>query len=169
MLLEVFPNTCHSAGPIPALLRALQTCSEKRCLLVLSDIFFQSNPYIAIKKMAIKHQNILCLSSRRSGRNALAIVRGSRVTRLYYGRGPAESSQRNVLSWNGIALFRPEILGGVSVRSESVAKRRLEDLFNSAVSEGHLFQYSCGSDFVNVNSLTDLTKTAKANRSARCS
>jgi len=160
---NVFSNPAHRHGSLPALLAVAKTTDSDYILMSLTDIFFFNNPYTHF----IHNSNGLCvLGVSKPFRNqeltggGIVFIKNNKIQSIK--ERPIRNNKKG-WRWSGLALF-----SDLDLFLRDHPKNSPEgDFFEYWRSRGNTVCYRECSDFINVNTASDLLLASLYNFSFR--
>jgi NDP-sugar pyrophosphorylase family protein len=163
--LELVANDSHARGSLRALEAIVEREPDKRYLMCFGDIYFRSNPYLAIVNCLQRLKNlgaVLAHVPRRKEslrRGGIAYLEGDYVTGFTLqppGVGAGFPGQPAL--WSGGTLFEPELRADLAGYFADLSSTVEEDFLNYTVARGRRYVSVRAPSFVNVNSFGDFAE-----------
>lgn len=161
--IELVCNQRHKEGSIEAFYEVIQLFSQKKeqkYLMVLSDIFFESNPFLRQpldSHIWCDNFNYLWVCNpfnkqdfyRNTG---IVEIRNNIVRQLYLQNQEClDVAVCNKLLWSGMALFKSSCLGKINAFIKKFESATEEALVNELINAGEEFKILHCPAFINVN------------------
>jgi len=158
-------NQAHATGPLPALLKIMDSLNSRKLLLSLADIFFLNNPYHEISQDNEPYSYRLGFSptfhKRELSLGGILFTKPNQKDLTRIVKKPVKEN-RDGFRWNGLAYFDVSQTRALSDFLDRYPKiSSLEDFFEylRQIKNVSFRLYKCP-DFINVNRPEDLLQAS---------